>query len=166
MFRPLTLLNRGRNFPALRSEPAGDPFVRLQNEMNRLFEDAFSGFPLAPSRFAASGLTPSIDLKETDGAFEALVELPGVAEKDLDVQIADNVLTIRGEKRSERSEKGDEGYHYVERSFGSFARSIPLPVEVDPDRIEGEFKDGVLQLTMPKLPEARRRSRKVAIKHD
>lgn len=166
MFRPLTLFNRGRSFPALRQDSAGDPFVRLHNEINRLFEETFSAFPATLSGFSSGGLTPSIDLRETDDAFEASVELPGVAEKDLDVQIADNVLSIRGEKRSERKEDGDEGYHFVERTYGSFARSIPLPADVDPDLIEGAFKDGVLRLSLPKLPEAKSRSRKVAIKRD
>lgn len=164
MFRPLTRLYRGRNLPVGRSEQGSDPFFRLHSEMNRLFEDAFSALPTAFAADWAGAASPRLDLKETDDAFQVEVELPGVAEDDIDVEIADNVLTIRGEKRSERKDDDGDGYHFVERSFGAFSRSIPLPADVDPERIEGVAKNGVLKLTLPKLPETERRGRKISIK--
>lgn len=162
MFRPLTLFNRNRSLPTAPGDP-GDPFLRLQHEMNRLFDDAFSGFPAFGSP-AGGALTPRADLKESGDSLEATFELPGVDEKDLDVEISDNILTVRGEKRAERSE-GEEGsgYHFVERSYGSFARSIALPAEIDQDKVRADFSNGVLKLWLPKSPEARTRTRKIAI---
>lgn len=166
MFRPLARLNRSRNAPA-ETRDVSDPFFRLQNEMNRLFDDVFFSPPRLSSAWSGGEgmmMTPQVDLKETPDALEASVDLPGVKEDDIDVEIADNVLTLRGEKRFER-EEGREGggYHFVERSYGSFARSIPLPVEIDEDRVEASFSNGVLRLSMPKRPEARTRARKIAI---
>jgi HSP20 family protein len=163
MIRPLTIFNRNRNLPSAATD-AGDPFLRLQSEMNRLFEDAFAGFP-AVTEFARAGVAPRLDLRETEEALEAEIELPGVTDKDIDVSIVDNVLTVRGEKRAERKEDDEgRGYHLVERSYGSFARAIPLPVEVDPERVDGVFKDGVLRLTLPKLPQSKSRTRKIEIR--
>ncbi|NWG71833.1 MAG: Hsp20/alpha crystallin family protein [Parvularculaceae bacterium] len=163
MFRPLTLFNRNRSLPAA-SGDAGDPFFRLQNEMNRLFDEAFAGFSGFASGGTVGALTPRVDLKETGDALEAFFELPGVDEKDLDVEISDNILTVRGEKRAERSEREDgSGYHFVERSYGSFARSIALPAEIEQDRVKAEFSNGVLKLWLPKNAEARNRTRKIAI---
>ncbi|HXI87638.1 MAG TPA: Hsp20/alpha crystallin family protein [Parvularculaceae bacterium] len=147
---------------------SGDPFFRLQHEMNRLFDDAFAGFG-APSTWGAKLFSdgdafPTIDLRETDETYEIEAELPGVSEKDIDVEVTDNVLTIRGEKRFERDDQDKKGYRLVERSFGSFARSIPLPTEVDPDHVDAVFKNGVLTLSLPKPPEAVRRSRRIEIK--
>lgn len=166
MFQPLSIFNRKRQ-PLAPANYSADPFFRLQHEMNRLFDESFSGFGL-PAEFMAtpfSGETrPKIDMRETDMEFVVEAELPGVAEDDLDVQVSDNMLTIRGEKRFEKKEdKGDE-YHYLERAYGSFARSIPLPFDVDPDSVEAVFKNGVLTLTLPKPPGDTARSRKIAIK--
>ncbi|MBI1366795.1 MAG: Hsp20 family protein [Alphaproteobacteria bacterium] len=168
MFKPLTLFNRGRNAPTLSERSSGDPFFRLQDEMNRLFDEAFASFgapSLWPSRSYSSGdVFPTLDLRETDESYEIEAELPGVSEKDIDVEVNDNILTIRGEKRTERDESGKKGYRLVERSYGSFARSIPLPTEIDPDHVDAVFKDGVLKLTLAKPPESVRRSKRIEIK--
>ena len=167
MFRPLALFNRDRRAPAATGRTSHDPFFQLQDEMNRLFYDAFASFgaPVSWRSNAERGeIAPSLDLRETDAAFEVEAELPGVDENDIDVEVVDNVLTIRGEKRFEkRDEDKKGGYHYVERAYGSFARSVPLPAEIDPERVEAVFKNGVLKLTLPKPPEAQRRAHKVAI---
>ncbi|MGE0408775.1 MAG: Hsp20/alpha crystallin family protein [Amphiplicatus sp.] len=168
MFQPLTLFNRNRRTPATTSDSSpGDPFYRLHRDMNRLFDEAFSGFGL-PSSFRSDGfsgeIAPRIDLRETDEAYEIEADLPGVAEDDVDVQLSDNVLTIRGEKRAEKEEEDKKGaYHYVERAYGSFARSIQLPQDIDPERVKASFKNGVLKLTLAKPPEAARRARRIAI---
>ncbi|MFQ5564115.1 MAG: Hsp20/alpha crystallin family protein [Parvularculaceae bacterium] len=166
MFRSLTPFHRNRSdVPAERS--SGDSFLRLQHEMNRLFDDAFAGFGL-PSAFGAGPFSGDasarIDVRETDDAIEVEAELPGVADDDIDVQLVDNVLTIRGEKRSEHEEKKKGGYFVKERAYGSFARSVPLPYDVDPDTIEAVFTNGLLTLTLPKPPEAARETKKIAIK--
>lgn len=165
MFQPLSLFNRNRNLPTPSDQSQSDPFFRLQHEMNRLFDEAFAGFGTTRAFGGGASLTPTIDLRETKDALEAQIELPGVSEDDIDVQVVDNTLTVRGEKRFEKTEERDNGgFRYVERSYGSFARSIPLPVEIDPDRVDAVFKDGVLKLTLGKLPQAKSRGRRIEIK--
>jgi HSP20 family protein len=166
MFRPLAIFNRNNsdNAPVALSTP--DPFFRLQHEVNRLFDDAFAGFGQL-SRFAPELhdiRSPRINVRETDAAFEVEAELPGVDEKDIDVQLSDNTLTIRGEKRAERKEEKEGEYRLVERSFGSFARSIEIPFPVDGDSVEATFRNGVLHLSLPKPPEAASKTRKIAVK--
>jgi HSP20 family protein len=166
MFRPLAIFNRNNAENAPATVSTADPFFRLQHEMNRLFDDAFSGFGLASrlSPETADFRSPRIDVRETDTALEVEAELPGVDEKDIDVQLTDNVLTIRGEKRFERKDEKEGEYRLIERSFGSFARSIPAPFAVDPDAVEATFRNGVLKLSLPKPPEAVSKSRKIAVK--
>lgn len=166
MFQPLTLFNRNRRPPTAQDQ-AADPFYRLHREMNRLFDDAFSSFGLPTAfggTFAGAG-APSIDVRETENTYEIEADLPGVDEDDINVELADNVLTLRGEKRYERDDEDRKGgYHVMERSYGSFARSIPLPFDVDPDAVEAVFKNGVLKLSIPKPPEIAAKTRKIAVK--
>lgn len=166
MFRPLSIFNRNaETLPARTENYAGDPFFRLQHEMNRLFDDAFSGFglPFAFRSDAEEARLPRIDLRDADHAVEIEAELPGVEEKDIDVQISDNLLTIRGEKRFVRKGEKEGNYRVLERSYGSFSRSMTLPYAVDPDAVEASFKNGVLKLTLPKPPEAQTRTKRIAI---
>lgn len=167
MFHPLSLFSRNRSVPATREHAQADPFYRLQHEMNRLFDEAFSGFGLS-SGFSERGffndVSPRIDVRETDKTVEIEADLPGVADDDLNVEIVNNTLTIRGEKRNEKRDERDGEYRYVERSFGSFSRAIPLPYEIDPDTVQAAFKNGVLTISLPKPAEAQRASRKIAIK--
>ena len=166
MFRPLAIFNRNNAETAPAAASSADPFFRLQHEMNRLFDDAFSGFGLA-SRLSpepAEFRSPRIDIRETDSALEVEAELPGCDENDIDVQLSDNVLTIRGEKRFERKDEKNGEYRLIERSFGSFARSIPAPFDVDPDAVEATFRNGVLKLTLAKPPGAASRTRKIEVK--
>lgn len=124
-----------------------DPVLGLQRELNRLFEDAFKGFGLAPAW--GGGETPCVDLCETDKEYRLEAELPGVSEDDVEITLSDDTLTIRGEKKSERSER-QGGYHMMERSYGSFARSIRLPFAVSPDEVAASFHNGLLTVTIPK----------------
>ncbi len=118
----------------------------LQSEINRMFDDFFN----VPTwgRMAESSY-PAIDVKETDNSIVVTAELPGIESKDVMINVRDNVLTIKGEKRAEKREEKDN-YHYVERSYGSFARQIALPSEVDSDKAEAKMDKGVLSLTLPK----------------
>ena len=132
---------------------AGDPFMSLQREMNRLFDDAFGGY-LTPARTNGDGarqLVPSVDVKETDKAIEIEAELPGVEEKDVQVTLEDKVLTIKGEKKAEKEETKKD-YYSCERSYGSFLRSFELPAGVDADKVSAAFSKGVLKVTVPKVP--------------
>jgi len=167
MFRPLSVFNRNdRQTPARDDAFSGDPFFRLQHEMNQLFNDAFNGFGLSAAfrgDFDEARL-PRIDVRDADHAVEIEAEFPGVEEKDLDVQVNDNLLTIKGEKKFERKDEKEGAYRVMERSYGSFARSMTLPFAVDPETVEATFRNGVLKLTLPKPPEARSEAKKIAVK--
>jgi HSP20 family protein len=123
-----------------------NPFTFLQHEIDRLFDGLARNFPtISPT----TATLPSMDVSETDKVLEITAELPGLEQKDVQLNITDNLLTIRGEKKSEREEKNKD-YHLVERSFGSFARSVELPVGVKPEDITAEIAKGVLRVTVQK----------------
>ncbi len=121
------------------------PFVSLQQEIDRLFDDFSRGF----AGLGATDLAPRMDVSETDKEIELTAELPGLEEKDVQINFADDVLTIRGEKKSETEQK-DKSYRLVERSYGSFTRSVALPSGIDPDSIKATIANGVLKVTVPK----------------
>jgi HSP20 family protein len=153
-----------RNVP-VRREKSADPISMLQREMNRMFDSFFEDFGLAPWENDDFRFSPQIDIKETGKEIQVIAELPGMDEKDFDISVNDQVLTLRGEKRIEK-ENHDENYYHVERSYGSFYREIPLPEEVDADKVEAEYKKGVLTIHLPKKPEAERKSRRIHVKVD
>jgi HSP20 family protein len=124
----------------------------LKQEMDRLF-DRFAEFKW--DEFPALGeWAPSMDISETKENLVAKVEVPGMEEKDIQVSLQENLLTIKGEKRQEKEEK-EERYHRVERSYGAFMRSVRLPVAVDASRVTATFKNGLLTVTLPKTPAAK-----------
>jgi HSP20 family protein len=123
---------------------------------NRDFDSLLSRFFRGGELPAWSGeerFVPKVDVKETEGAIEVTAEVPGLKPEDIELTLTGDVLTLRGEKKSEREEK-EEGFHLVERSFGSFQRSFRLPVEVDRTKLAATHKDGVLTVTLPKAAEA------------
>jgi HSP20 family protein len=136
---------------------ASNPFSALQQEIDRLFEGFSRGF----SGFPAREMMPSMDLSETDKEIEITAELPGLEEKDIQLNVADNVLTIRGEKKNEREETKKD-YHLVERSYGSFTRAVQLPDGVNADGIKAVMSKGILKMTVPKPAPAQ--SKKIDIK--
>lgn len=138
-----------------------DPFTSLQREMNRMLDDAFRGVPMLKSNGKAF-LSPSVDVKETDKAVEVTAELPGIDEKDVQVTFEHDVLTIKGEKKTEKDES-KEGYKVSERSYGSFERAWQI-ADVDSDKITANFTKGVLKVTLPKAPEAKAKTKKIEIK--
>lgn len=156
---------------------SSDPFFTLHREMNRLFDDVFRGGTarsggLQPASTMPSGFfNASMDVCETDKEMCVTLELPGVASEDVDISLHDDMLTIRGEKKfqSERGggeKKGDkekkENYHFVERSYGSFQRSLRLPYVANPDEVKASFQDGVLTISIPKGAQ-QERMRKIPI---
>jgi HSP20 family protein len=145
-----------------RQEPF-DPFYTLHREMNRLFDDVFRGFgPLgrvgSPLMEGQLGW-PRIELSETDKTVTVSAELPGLSEKDVQVEIANGILSIRGEKKAERS---DESKFVSERYYGSFERQIPLE-GVEEDKAQADFKNGVLTVTLPKSEQSTRNVKRIAI---
>lgn len=138
-----------------------NPFFTLHREMNRMFDDVFRGFDLAPFRSARgmSGLGwPQIDIDETDKEVRITAELPGLDEKDVSLEIANGVLSISGEKKSETE---DKARRFSERYYGRFERRIPLE-DIDQDKVSAAFKNGVLTITVPKSAEAKN-VRRIAI---
>ena len=141
-----------------------DVFQSLRQEMDRLFDDFTrgtglhleAGFPATPSM--------RLDVTETDDAFSVTAELPGVDEKDVEVTLADDMLTIKGEKKQERAEKKKD-YHLQERSWGAFERRVMVPFHADPAKVAATFKKGVLTVTVPKPAEAKAHIRKIEVKH-
>ena len=130
-----------------------DPFRDLHREMNRLFEDALGG---TQGSGGAALFAPRIDIHDRDNAIEVTAELPGVTEDDIDLRIEGDLLTLRGEKRNERK---DEQAHVVERSYGSFQRTVQLPFMPDRDKVRADFTDGVLTITLPKSDQEERSHR-------
>jgi|SRR4029453_3679058 HSP20 family protein len=125
----------------------------LQGDMNRLFDRFFEGGRTANGSTARRWI-PAMDLVETEDHLVLRGDLPGMTEDDVDIEIKDNVLTVSGERKSE-SEDRREGYHRVERSFGSFSRSLTLPQGIDPERVDAKFENGVLEVQIPKPAEAK-----------
>jgi len=140
-----------------------EPLNRLRNEVDRLFE----GFPARLPAFqfgkfeTAFGF-PAVEMKETAKTFKLSVEVPGVEAKDVEVTIDNGALVIRGEKKEEREEE-EKGYHYSERSYGSFERRIELPASADAEKIKAKAKHGVLQITIAKNATAEADKRRIAI---
>jgi HSP20 family protein len=136
-----------------------DPFFSLHNQVNRLFDEFARGFDL-PMNGERSMAWPSVELKEDDRRYCVEAELPGMEEKDIELLLTDNVLTIRGEKRIE---KDDAKQQYSERFFGQFERQIPLTTEVDADAVKAKFKNGVLKVEIPKSAQAKERARRITV---
>ncbi|HEY7229380.1 MAG TPA: Hsp20/alpha crystallin family protein [Pseudolabrys sp.] len=150
-----SLIPVGRGLPTVAS-----PFMSLQREIDRLFEDFSRGLP-AFSGNGGTALMPSMDVTETDKEIEVTAELPGLEEKDVQINLADNLLTIRGEKKAEKEQK-DKNYRLVERSYGSFERTLELPEGVNPDAIKASISKGVLKVTVAKPAPAQ--ARKIEVK--
>jgi len=130
----------------------------LRREMDRLWESFFGERALEP----AETWFPALDVTETKDNIVVKAELPGIDPKDVEISLSGNVLTIKGEKKQEKEEK-DENYHLVERRYGSFLRSIKLPVEVQEDKIEASCKNGVLKVVLPKSEKAKKKEIKIKV---
>jgi HSP20 family protein len=159
-FRDLIPWSKNHDMVQRREEQ--NPFLTLHREMNRLFDDVFSGFGLmsrTPALMEGRFSWPHVELSETDKALKVTAELPGLEEKDVEVQLAGGALIIRGEKKVES--EGD-GKVFSERYYGSFERQIPLD-GVQEDKAEASFKNGVLTVTLPKSEDARQSVRRITI---
>jgi HSP20 family protein len=137
-----------------------EPFARLEREMEEMLTPFSRWWPFGWPIERERGWMPALDLVERKDELVLRADLPGFEEKDLDVSISEGVLTIRGERKEERQEKEGQ-YYYAERSFGSFVRSVALPGGVDADNVKATFKNGVLEVHLPRTKEAK--AKKVAI---
>ena len=153
--------------PALWSDNRNElePFRMLQNEIDRLFTNFTTDLPLI-GRWSGNGsgrLAVQVDVAETEKAIEVKADLPGVSEKDIDVSLDGDMLTIKAEKKSDKEEKTKD-YHLVERSYGTFERSMMLPFKADATKIDAKFEKGVLKLTVQKPAEAQTKMQKIEVK--
>ena len=145
------------------------PWYRVRRSLparrtDRLFDgffNEFAGLTARPHGVFGETFTPRLDVSETEQEFKVVAELPGLDEKDIDVSFNQKVLTISGEKKSEQEEQG-QNYHRIERSYGSFKRSVALPSEVDLDQIDASFSNGLLSITLPKTTDAQ--TKKIEVK--
>jgi len=140
------------------------PLRTLHEEVDRLFDDFGRGFPFPRLAESFRGtVVPSVDVAETEKEVVITAELPGIDEKEVDVTLADGVLTIKGEKKAEKEEKG-KNFHRIERSYGAFSRQVAVPAEVDEDKVKAEFAKGLLTVTLAKKPSAVQSAKKITVK--
>ncbi len=161
--RDLIPWNRGRDVTVRRGEDI-NPFLTFHREMNRLFDDVFRGFDLAPSTLGGRLLDrsygwPTIEVSEAENEVKVTAELPGLEEKDVDVQLSDGMLVISGEKKMETS---DKDRLFSERFYGRFERRIPID-DVDQDKVSAAFKNGVLTISLPRVAGAKPPVKRIAI---
>lgn len=163
MARSLTPFEWGSLAP--RGAFGAESFSALHREMDRLFDSFLRdyGVPgLAGAEGSSLMAAPKIDVSETDRELRIEAELPGVKEDDIEVELADDLLTIHGEKKAERQE-GQKGYHMKERTYGSFSRAMRLPFSADPEQVKASFDSGVLTVTVAKPQESKGQARKIEI---
>lgn len=140
-----------------------EPFrelVSTQDRLNRLFNDTFSRFFDEGDGTSVRAWAPPVDVYETDQNVVLKAELPGVKPEEVEVRVEDHTLYLKGERKFEKEVK-EEDYHHIERSYGNFVRTFPLPNSVNAEATKAEFKDGVLTLTLPKREEAKPKTIKI-----
>ncbi|MBP0583399.1 Hsp20/alpha crystallin family protein [Labrys sp. LIt4] len=163
------LIPWGRNsagqLPSFFREGDRDPFLSLHREMNRLFDDAFRSFDTRlpnVGRIGSSGANwPSVEISDNEKEITVTAEVPGLAERDIEVFLSEGVLTVKGEKRSETEDKEKQ---FSERFYGRFERRIPVGFEVEEEKISARFKNGVLTVTLPKTEKAKAQVRRIEVK--
>lgn len=164
--RDLIPWGRERNqLPSLFRDDERDPFMSLHREVNRLFDDVFRGFgPGLPSLKTLSpdgGRWPSVEISDGEKEIRVTAEVPGMEEKDIEVLLNDGVLTLKGEKHSETEDKDRQ---FSERFYGRFERRIPLGYEIEEDRVDARFRNGILTVTLPKTEKAQAQAKRIEIK--
>lgn len=137
-----------------------DPFTAMQKEINRVFDEFTRG---ALPSFPQASWAPRIDVAETETAIEVTAELPGLDEKEVDVVLHDDLLTIRGEKKEEKEEKKKD-FHLVERSYGAFSRSLRLPFSADAEAVKASFQRGLLKVTIAKPQQVKEKTVKIPVR--
>ena len=151
--------------PSLRTE---HPFTLFQEHVSPLFDDFFAGTKMMPfqrAEFLQGDFIPRVDVKENDKEMTVSVELPGMDEKDIEVLLSGDSLTIKGEKKEEKEEK-EENFYRLERHYGTFRRVIPLPVEIDTKKAEASFKKGILHIKLAKTAQAKEAVKKIPVKSE
>ncbi len=160
-----------RALPSSSARADWRPFDTLRNQVDRLFRDFEGGFLRTPFYRDIESfwrpdfgtlVMPAIDIAEKDAAFEVTAELPGLDPRNIELQLTDGLLTIKGEKKEEKEEKTSDRY-LSERRYGSFRRSLQVPASVDADKIAATYRSGVLTVTLPKSADAQKKQRTIPI---
>ena len=158
--------NEGNRVPSVFRDSERDPFLSLHREVNRLFDEVFRGFgsnlPAFNGASTFGGGWPSVEISNGEKEIMVTAEVPGLEEKDIEVLLDDGVLTLKGEKRSETEDKDKQ---FSERYYGRFERRIPVGYEVKEDEVDARFKNGVLNVTLPKTEKAQSQVRRITIKN-
>lgn len=155
----------GRDREPARRERDEQGVLAFHRDVNRLFDAFFGDFGMLPSRITddfAGGFAPRVNVSETDQEVTVSAELPGLDEKDVSVELAEETLTLKGEKTEDREER-DRNWHRVEHRYGSFHRVIALPARVEAGKAKARFKKGVLTVTLPKHPEEQSKRKSIEI---
>jgi HSP20 family protein len=141
-----------------------NPFSLLRHDMDTLFNDLFRGVEMEPflGRHDAR-FSPNVDITESEKEIRVSAELPGMNEKDIDITLNHDSLTIKGEKKEEKEDRGKD-YYRMERTYGTFCRTIPVPVEVETDKVNAHYRKGILTITIPKSAKALEEKKKITVK--
>jgi HSP20 family protein len=139
-----------------RFEPLRE-LANFQNQISRIFQDYGRG---SEELLTSGTFVPPVDIYEDEHSINLKLEVPGIDEKDLDIKLENNTLTVRGERKFEKEEK-EENFHRIERRYGAFARSFTLPNTVDPDSVQASYENGILKITLAKRAEAKPKQIKV-----
>ena len=147
--------------PVTRWDPFRD-LLGLQDRMNRLFDESVRSVRQGDEALSTSVWTPPVDIFETENEVVVKAELPEVNQKDIEIQVENSTLTLRGERRFDKEVK-QESFHRIERPYGTFARSFTLPTTIDQEKIKADYKDGILKVVMPKREETKPKQIRVAV---
>ena len=153
-----------RSLPSF-TETLIEPLARLRGEVDRLFDDFPARWPAARFSLSSGMLVPAIDMTETSQAYKLGIEVPGMDATDIEMHVQENALVISGEKK-ERRDEDEKGYSFAERSYGAFERRIELPAGADPRGTQAKVSNGVLEITVPKKPEAAAHKQRIEIKSE
>ncbi len=142
-----------------------DPFALMRREMDRVFDDFMRGFGTPAASLPEGVISPRVNVVENEKGLEVTAELPGVDQRDIELDLSEGILTLKAEHKKEKEEGGEgERYHVVERAYGTYMRRFAIPFEPDQDRVEASFDNGVLKISIPRSPEAEKQTRKIEIK--
>jgi HSP20 family protein len=156
---------RDRSQAPARREDFYDPFTTFRREVDRMFDDFFNGFGGRTSRSLGpwQDVTPTMDLTENEREIVVTAELPGLDDKNFEVTVAGDLLTLKGEKKAEQEHRNGDAY-YVERRFGAFSRSVRLPFEVKDEKVDARYDKGVLTVRVPKPADMQRAARRIEVR--
>lgn len=162
VWNPLMPSNRGTDVRRTRDD---DPFALMRREMDRVFDDFMHGFGTPAASLPEGVISPRVNVVEKENSLEITAELPGVDQKDIELDLSEGMLTLKAEHKQEKEEGGeDERYHVVERAYGTYMRRFAIPFESDQDKVEARFENGVLNVSVPRSAEAEKRTRKIEVR--